>query len=70
MGEIIYLKKIKITEAKQKIELIVDKEPFMFGLDPYNKLIDKDPGDNSMDKDGKEIGGGDPLAGAVVVKSE
>jgi ABC-2 type transport system permease protein len=70
LGEIIYLKKIKITSAKQKIELIVNKEPFMFGLDPYNKLIDKDPGDNSMDKDGKLIGGGDPLAGAVVVKTE
>jgi ABC-2 type transport system permease protein len=70
LGEIIYLKKFKFTGKEQKIEFIVDKEPFMLGVDPFNKLIDKDPGDNSMDKDGKEIGGGDPMAGAIVVKAD
>lgn len=69
-GEIIYLKKIKINTKEQKLELIVDKEPYMFGIDPLNKLIDKDTGDNSMDKNGKHIGGGIGEGGAVVVKTE
>ena len=70
LGEIIYLKKHKFTGKKQKIEFILDKEPFMLGIDPFNKLIDKNVGDNSKDKNGKEIGGGDPMAGAIVVKAE
>lgn len=69
-GEIIYLKKIKIKENEQKIEVLVDKEPYMFGIDPLNKLIDKDTGDNSMDKNGKVIGGGIGEMSGVVVKAE
>ena len=64
------MKKIKINGKEQKFELIVDKEPYMFGIDPLNKLIDKDNGDNSMDKNGKVIGGGIGDVGAVVVKAE
>lgn len=70
LGTSIYLKKFKITGEKQKIEFVVEKEPFMLGIDPFNKLIDKNVGDNSKDKNGKEIGGGDPMAGAITVKAE
>jgi hypothetical protein len=42
----------------------------MVGIDPYYKLIDKNTGNNSRDKFGKEIGGGAPEGGGVVVKAE
>ena len=69
LGEIIFMQKFKFNAKNQKIEFTVDKEPYMLGIDPFNKLIDKDPGDNSMDVDGNEIGGGDPMAGAITVKA-
>jgi ABC-2 type transport system permease protein len=71
LGQAIYLKKIKLTNKEQKIELTVDKEPFMFGIDPYYKLIDKSTGNNTKDKNGKDIGGGTEEAGSSIsVKSE
>jgi ABC-2 type transport system permease protein len=39
-------KKYKITGKEQKIEFLVAEEPYMVGIDPYNKLIDLDPDDN------------------------
>ncbi len=70
LGEVIYLKKHKITKKDQAIEIIVDKEPYMFGIDPYNKIIDKETVNNIKDVNGKDAGtAGDPLDG-VVVKSE
>jgi ABC-2 type transport system permease protein len=69
-GEMIYLKKMKISDKQQKIELIVDKEPYMFGIDPFNKLIDRDAGDNTTDRFGKDIGGGAGESGGVVVSAE
>ena len=44
-----YLKKVKLTNKNQKIELTIDEEPFMFGIDPYYKLIDKDTGNNTKE---------------------
>jgi ABC-2 type transport system permease protein len=70
LGNPIYVKKIKVSHKEQKVELIVDKEPFMFGIDPYYKLIDKNTGNNTKDKYGKDIGGGAEEGGGVVVKSE
>jgi len=69
-GEKCYLKKIKINSNSQKIELITDKEPYMLGIDPYYKLIDKNTGDNIKDKFGKEIGGGADEQNSVTVKVE
>jgi ABC-2 type transport system permease protein len=70
LGDVIYLKKHKITSKEQTIEFIVDKEPYMFGIDPYNKIIDKETINNIKDVNGKESGSaGDPMSG-VVVKSE
>ena len=70
LGEVVYLKKHKIKSILQTIEFIVDKEPFMFGIDPYNKIIDKETVNNIKDVNGKDSGtAGDPMSG-VVVKSE
>lgn len=46
LGKELYFKKVKITGKDQTIEVSVKEEPFMAGLDPYNKLIDLDPDDN------------------------
>jgi ABC-2 type transport system permease protein len=70
MGEVFYLKKHKITNKDQTIELILDKEPYMFGIDPYNKIIDKETANNIKDINGKDAGTAqDPLSG-ITVKSE
>jgi hypothetical protein len=44
----LYLEKRRITQKTSKIELVVDKKPDRAGIDPYNKLIDRNPEDNSM----------------------
>jgi ABC-2 type transport system permease protein len=69
-GEKCFFQKIEITKNKQAIELIVDKEPYMFGIDPFYKLIDKNTGDNIKDKFGKNIGGGSGEASGLVVRAE
>ena len=42
----LYLKKHKISAIHNTVSIIVDKEPIEVGIDPYNKLIDTDSGDN------------------------
>ena len=42
----LYLKKHKISEINNTLSIIVDNEPIEVGIDPYNKLIDADSGDN------------------------
>ena len=42
----LYLKKHKISDINNKLSIIVDEEPKEIGVDPYNKLIDTDSGDN------------------------
>ena len=42
----LYLKKHKISAINNTVSIIVDKEPIEVGIDPYNKLIDADSGDN------------------------
>jgi len=44
--KVLYLQKHRITEADTTLELIVDELPYEAGIDPYNKLIDPNPGDN------------------------
>ncbi len=44
--EILYLKKHKITEIENEFSIIVEKEPFEIGIDPFNKLIDTNSEDN------------------------
>ena len=43
---VLYLQKHKITEGDNEIELVLDQKPERAGIDPYNKLIDRDSGDN------------------------
>ncbi|KAF1692707.1 ABC transporter permease/M1 family aminopeptidase [Pseudoxanthomonas koreensis] len=43
---VLYLRKHRITAADATLELVVDELPYEAGIDPYNKLIDRDSGDN------------------------
>jgi len=42
----LYLKPQHITQGKGTIAVVVEAAPFEVGLDPYNKLIDRNPDDN------------------------
>ncbi|MBO9718378.1 MAG: ABC transporter permease subunit [Pseudoxanthomonas sp.] len=44
--KVLYLKKHRITAAETTLELVVDELPYEAGIDPYNKLIDRNSGDN------------------------
>jgi len=44
----LYLKKEWLTKPTQTFEIIVDQMPTRAGIDPYNKLIDRDSEDNWM----------------------
>ncbi len=50
----LYLQKRKINKNKMDFEIIVSEEPVKVGIDPYNKLIDRTPDNNS-----KLLRGGD-----------
>jgi hypothetical protein len=45
-GAPLYLAKHWITAADTTFELVVDRAPARAGIDPYNKLIDRDPKNN------------------------
>ena len=45
----LYLKKEKLTEERKTFEIIVDHAPTLAGIDPYNKLIDRNADDNMID---------------------
>lgn len=42
----LYNKKYKIDKIENKVSIIVNEKPFEVGVDPYNKLIDRDSNDN------------------------
>ncbi len=44
--EIIYLEKFEVTGGEQQFTVVVDERPVSVGIDPLNKLIDRDPSDN------------------------
>ncbi len=50
----LYLQKRKIDKNKMEFEITVDEEPVKVGIDPYNKLIDRTPDNNT-----KSLNGGD-----------
>jgi ABC-2 type transport system permease protein len=55
----LYLKKRKIDKDKMEFEILVDEEPVKVGIDPYNKLIDRTPDNNTRSfKDGNEEAAG------------
>lgn len=43
---VLYLQKIKVSEISNSFDIIVDKKPVEAGIDPYNKLIDRNSDDN------------------------
>jgi ABC-2 type transport system permease protein len=45
-GEVLYLGKRRITAETDTVTVVVEKRPVRAGIDPFNKLIDRDPGDN------------------------
>ena len=45
-GHYLYLQKQKIEKDRTEITLTVDKQPAQAGIDPLNKLIDRNPDDN------------------------
>ncbi|HJZ80383.1 MAG TPA: M1 family aminopeptidase, partial [Pyrinomonadaceae bacterium] len=42
----LFLAKRKITQPEMEFEVTVDQQPTRAGIDPYNKLIDRNPDDN------------------------
>jgi ABC-2 type transport system permease protein len=44
--EILYLEKHKVTEHDGTYRVVVSKRPVSVGIDPLNKLIDRNPADN------------------------
>jgi len=47
LGPVLHLEKRAITSPTTTITLEVDAEPSRAGIDPYNKLIDRQPDDNA-----------------------
>jgi aminopeptidase N len=45
----LYLKKEKFTGEHKTFEIVVDQQPTLAGIDPYNKLIDRNADDNMID---------------------
>jgi ABC-2 type transport system permease protein len=45
-GRLLALEKRHVEGPSGTFELVVDQEPIKAGIDPFNKLIDRDPDDN------------------------
>ncbi|HZM70047.1 MAG TPA: M1 family aminopeptidase, partial [Candidatus Cryosericum sp.] len=45
-GKVLLLEKRRLDKPEDVIELVVDQEPRKAGIDPFNKLIDRNPDDN------------------------
>jgi hypothetical protein len=45
-GKYLYLHKHKIEKDKTELDLVVNQLPAQAGIDPMNKLIDRNPADN------------------------
>jgi aminopeptidase N len=46
LGKPLFLEKRRITRDTETIEVVVAEKPAKAGIDPYNKLIDRNPRDN------------------------
>jgi ABC-type transport system involved in multi-copper enzyme maturation permease subunit len=45
----LYLKKYKLKRGQQQFSIVVKGEPVSVGIDPFSKLIDRNPNDNIKD---------------------
>lgn len=52
--KLIYLKKHKISGEESTITILVDEKPIRAGVDPINKLVDRNPDDNVRNVHEKE----------------
>lgn len=43
---VLYIKRVKVTDIENKFVIKVDSKPVEVGIDPYNKLIDRNSDDN------------------------
>lgn len=65
----LYLQKRMINKNKMEFEITVDQEPVKIGIDPYNKLIDRTPDNNTKSlKGGDKDTGEDNEGTAVTIK--
>lgn len=66
----LYLQKHKINKNKMEFEIIVEQEPVKVGIDPYNKLIDRTPDNNTRSAKGgtKENDKPEEQDGSVTIK--
>jgi len=44
----LYMNRVKMTQERQRFTIVVDERPTRAGIDPYNKLIDRNGDDNTM----------------------
>lgn len=49
LGEPLAIRKIKVTGNAVRADFLVKKKPARGGIDPFNLLIDRNPGDNTRD---------------------
>jgi len=45
--EVLYLQKYFINENSKQFTMVVNKQPVSVGIDPFNKLVDRNPSDNT-----------------------
>lgn len=65
----LYLQKRKIDKNKMEFEITVDEEPVKVGIDPYNKLIDRTPDNNTRPfKGGADADGNQGTSVTIGVK--
>jgi ABC-2 type transport system permease protein len=43
---VLFMEKRRVTEPEQVFEIVVERPPVRAGIDPYNKLVDRDSNDN------------------------
>lgn len=49
IGKALSLRKVRVVSGTANYEFVVKSKPARAGIDPYNLLIDRNPGDNSKD---------------------
>ncbi|AGC75627.1 ABC-2 type transport system permease protein [Nonlabens dokdonensis] len=48
VNKVLYLKKLKVTDIPNSFDIVVDSKPVEAGIDPFNKLIDRNSDDNRI----------------------
>ena len=48
-GKVLALERHRVTDAATVIEVVVDEVPLKAGIDPFNKLVDRNPENNTVD---------------------